>query len=62
MSKRPPPKKKRNRALIVWKRWGDWRKIAIALVTGLLMAVLLTVQLLPDKVSVTVGDVATEDV
>jgi len=62
LSKRPPTKKKRSRALIVWKRWGDWRKIAIAVVTGLLMAVLLTVQLLPDKVSVSVGDLAPADV
>jgi putative nucleotidyltransferase with HDIG domain len=62
LSKKPSHKKKRSRALIVWKRWGDWRKVAIAVVTGLFIAVLLTVQLLPDKVSVQVGDVARADV
>ena len=62
MSKRPPQKKKRSRALIVWKRWGDWRKLSIAAFTGLFIAVLLTVQLLPDKVSVMVGDIAPADV
>jgi membrane-associated HD superfamily phosphohydrolase len=62
LSKRPPQKKKRSRALIVWKRWGDWRKLSIAAFTGLFIAVLLTVQLLPDKVSVMVGDIAPADV
>jgi hypothetical protein len=61
--KRPPhKKKKRNRALIVWKRWGDWRKLAIATVTGIFISIILTVQLLPDKVSVHVGDTAPADV
>ncbi|MCC2670238.1 MAG: receptor with intracellular metal dependent phosphohydrolase, partial [Armatimonadetes bacterium] len=62
MSKKPSHKKKRSRALIVWKRWGDWRKVTIAVVTGLFIAVLLTVQLLPDKVSVQIGDTARADV
>jgi putative nucleotidyltransferase with HDIG domain len=62
LSKKPSHKKKRSRALIVWKRWGDWRKVTIAVVTGLFIAVLLTVQLLPDKVSVQIGDTARADV
>jgi cyclic-di-AMP phosphodiesterase PgpH len=62
LSTRPPQKKRRSRAGIIWKRWGDWRKIAIALVTGLFISALLTIQLLPDKVSLRVNDVAVEDV
>jgi cyclic-di-AMP phosphodiesterase PgpH len=61
LSKRPSSKK-RSRALILWKRWGDWRKIALALATGLFIAVLLNVSLLPDKVSVRLHEIAREDV
>ena len=43
----------RSKAQIVWKRWGDWRKVSIALLTGLLIAVLLNIQFMPDKVSAT---------
>ena len=62
MSKRPSGKKTRSRAWIVWKRWGDWRKLAIAGGTGLFIAVLLTVQLLPNKVSVRLNEPAQRDI
>lgn len=62
MAKRSPLKKKRSRAQIVWARWGDWRKIALVLVTGLVIAVLLNLQFMPDKVSVRVGAPARRDV
>jgi putative nucleotidyltransferase with HDIG domain len=55
-------KRKRNRALTVWRRWGDWRKVGLALITALLLAALMTVPLLPDKVSLQVGEVAREDI
>lgn len=62
MSRKPAHKKKRSRAVVVWKRWGDWRKLVIALVTGVFLAVLLTIQLLPDKVAVRLNEVSREDV
>ncbi|MFN3650567.1 MAG: HD family phosphohydrolase [Armatimonadota bacterium] len=55
-------KRKRSRAQVVWKRWGDWRKMAIALTTGLILAILLTIHVLPDKVPVRAGEVARADV
>jgi cyclic-di-AMP phosphodiesterase PgpH len=60
LSKRPDQKKKRSRAQILWKRWGEPRKLAVAVLTGLFIAALLIVPLLPDKVSVQEGDVARE--
>lgn len=62
MSKKPSPQKKRNRALIVWKRWGDWRKLAIAVATGIFIAAILTIPLLPDRISVVPDTLATEDI
>jgi putative nucleotidyltransferase with HDIG domain len=61
LTRRSSDKKKRNRALIVWKRWGDWRKVIIALATALCIAALLTVQFFPDKVAVRVGSPAPRD-
>lgn len=61
MAKRSPLKK-RSKAQIVWRRWGDWRKVAIALLTGLLIAVLLNIQFMPDKVSARLGSVARRDI
>jgi putative nucleotidyltransferase with HDIG domain len=55
-------KKKRSRARVVWKRWGDWRKIAVAVITALFVAALLTIPLLPDRVSVRPNQIATEDI
>ena len=40
MSKRPAAKQKPTRAQILWRRWGDWRKVVIALVTGCFIAAL----------------------
>jgi putative nucleotidyltransferase with HDIG domain len=62
LARKASDKKKRSRAAVLWKRWGDWRKIAIALVTGLFIAALLTIQLLPDQVAVTRGEPAPGDI
>jgi cyclic-di-AMP phosphodiesterase PgpH len=62
LSQKPSQKKKRNRALILWRRWGDWRKVSIAVITGLFIALLLTIPLLPDKVAVRVNELAPEDI
>jgi len=62
VAKRHLHHKQRNRTRIVWKRWGDWRKVAIALGTGLFIAVLLMIQLVPDKVSARLHQIAREDV
>lgn len=62
MSSRSSRKKKRTRAQVVWKRWVDWRKIVIAVCTGIFVAALLTVPLIPDKVAVKPGELATEDI
>ena len=62
LSKRSSQQKKRTRAQIVWKRWGDWRKIVLALGTGLFITALLTFQLLPDRITVKVGQPAAEDI
>lgn len=62
MTKKTAPKKKRSRAQVVWKRWVDWRKLSIAIVTGLFLAALLTVQFLPDKVVLRPGDAAGTDI
>jgi cyclic-di-AMP phosphodiesterase PgpH len=62
LSRKPAHKKKRSRALILWKRWGDWRKVAIAVFTGLFIAALLTIRLFPDKVSFGLNEVAREDI
>ena len=61
MSKRSP-QKKRTKAQIVWARWGDWRKLAIAITTALLIAALLNIQFMPDKVSARVGSAARRDI
>ncbi len=62
MSTRSSRKKKLTRAQVVWRRWVDWRKILIAVCTGIFIAALLTVRLLPDKVAVKPGDAAPGDV
>ncbi|MBI3912132.1 MAG: HDIG domain-containing protein [Armatimonadetes bacterium] len=53
---------KRNPRLVIWRRWGDWRKLAVGVVTGGLIALLLTTRLAPDKVNLRVGDAARDDI
>jgi cyclic-di-AMP phosphodiesterase PgpH len=62
LSKRASDKKKRSKALIVWKRWGDWRKVVIALVTASFIAALLAIPLFPDKIVVHPGRPTPRDV
>jgi putative nucleotidyltransferase with HDIG domain len=62
LSRKPAPKPRRNRTQILWKRWAEPRKLAVAFGTGLFIAVLLTIDLIPDKVNVRAGDIAREDV
>lgn len=45
----------------MWKRWGDWRKVLIAVVTALCVAALLTLQFFPGKLAVSVGTPAPRD-
>ena len=62
MSSKPAQKKKRSRTQTLWKRWGEPRKVAVAILTGLFIAALLLVPLLPDQVSVSRGEVASKDI
>jgi putative nucleotidyltransferase with HDIG domain len=62
LSKRSLGPNKRSRALTIWKRWGGWEKVALAVATGLFIAAILTIQFLPDRVSVRVNEAAREDV
>src|SRR5947199_7447494 len=45
-----------------WRRLGSSRKLVIGILTGAALSALLTVQLLPDKVSLRVNQIAPEDV
>ena len=45
-----------------WRRLGDTRKLVIGALTGAALAALLTIQLMPDKVSLRVNQIAPEDV
>ena len=60
MSRRERPK--RNPHLVIWKRWGDWRKLAVGGVTGALIALLLITPLGPDKIPLREGAVAPEEI
>ncbi len=62
MSRRHTEPKKRSRIRTLWKRWGDWRKLAVALVTGIFIAFLLTIELVPDEVAVMPGAPAAQDI
>src|SRR3989442_12264561 len=45
-----------------WRRLGDMRRLIVGVVTGAALSALLTIQLLPDKVSLRVEQTAPEDV
>lgn len=53
---------KRFRILRAWRRWERHSSLAMAMGTGVVIAILLTFQLLPDKVSLRIGQVAPRDV
>ncbi len=62
MAKRPTIRTRLGRAQIVWRRWGDWRKLVLALCTGVILAAILLFQFIPDKVDVGAGEVARQDI
>jgi membrane-associated HD superfamily phosphohydrolase len=44
------------------RRWGDPRKLLVGLGTGAVLSTLVTIQLMPDPVSLRVNEIAQEDV
>lgn len=47
-----------------WRGWRPpaWRRLLVGLATGVILSTLLTIQLLPDKVSLRIGQTAPEDI
>ena len=56
------PTGERSPLLAIWRRWGKHSRIAVAIWTGTVMAVLFTIQLLPDRVALQVGQVAPREI
>lgn len=62
-STRQKKRQKRNRTQVVLRRWGDWRKVLLALLTGAVLAAILTSQyLIPYQVRLDLGEIADEDI
>lgn len=52
----------RSRARIIWRRWGDWRKLALAAGVTIVLAALLSIQYVPGRLTLRAGDVAPRDI
>jgi putative nucleotidyltransferase with HDIG domain len=56
------PKKARSQGASWWPRPPELRRLLIGLATGSVLSTLLTIQLLPDRVSLRIGQIAPEDI
>ena len=54
--------KKRLRLTRAWLRWGAWPRVGIGIATAVVIAVLFNIQLLPDRVSLRIGQIAPREV